>query len=233
MAPPDRKPASKPPEKPWRQAVIGGVLVALGGALFGLGRKSDTAKKTPPPSPGSGQRGKTGQGVKAGPRRRRRENAKPQQQPGHAAKGAQRPRHSTEDGRPEHPVAVHAGSEKLGYEVKDTRVGILAIVMVVSVAIIAGSIIGLFSLIGHYRSVDARSGPLTPEQLSVIVPPGPHLQDHPLHDIAEERKRESDLLGQYAWTDPAHGRARIPIDRALALVVGKPLDPAPSPAPKP
>ncbi len=53
------------------------------------------------------------------------------------------------------------------------------------------------------------------------MPPGPHLQGHPLHDIAEERKRESDLLDHYAWIDPAHQRARIPIARALALVVGK------------
>ncbi len=128
---------------------------------------------------------------------------------------------------------MNATSEKLGYEVRDTRAGTLAIIMVVSVAIIGGSITGLFSLIGHYRSVDTRSAPLTPQQLAVIVPPGPHLQGHPLHDIAEERKRESDLLDHYAWIDPAHQRARIPIARALALVVGKPLDPAPSPAPKP
>ncbi len=130
-------------------------------------------------------------------------------------------------------MSVDAASEKLGYEVKDTRAGMLAIIMVVSVAIIAGAIIGLFSLIGHFRGIDARSGPLTPEQLSVIVPPGPRLQGHPLHDIDVERQRESDLLDHYAWTDPTQGRARIPIDRALALVIGKPLDPAPSPAPKP
>ena len=124
---------------------------------------------------------------------------------------------------------MNATSEKLGYEVKDTRAGTLAIIMVVSVLIIGGSITGLFSLIGHYRSVDARSVPLTPQQLAVIVPPGPHLQGYPLHEIAEQRKRESDLLDRYAWIDPAHQRARIPIERALTLVVGKPLDPAPKP----
>ncbi len=46
MAPPDRKPR-KTEDKPWRQAALGGVLVALGGALFGFGRKSDPQKNRP------------------------------------------------------------------------------------------------------------------------------------------------------------------------------------------
>ena len=231
MAPPDRKPPPKPQAKPWRQAALGGLLVALGSAMFGFGRKPDAQKKrhaSPPPKDRPG-----GSGGKAGSKTRRRDVAKPQHRPPPSAKGAQRPRHQTEDGRPEHPVAVNAASEKLGYEVRDTRAGTLAIIMVVSVAIIAASITGLFSLIGHYRSVDTRSAPLTPQQLSVIVPPGPHLQGHPLHDIDEERQREFDLLDHYAWIDPTHQRARIPIERAVALVIGKPLDPAPSPGPQP
>ena len=238
MAPPDRKSRTNPAEKSWRQAALGGVLMALGGALFRLGRKPVPQKTRPASPPFSKERarasvGKAGGAGKAGGKGRQRENTKPEHWPPPSAKDAKRPRQRTDDGRPEHPVAVNTTSEKLGYEVKDTRAGTLAIIMVVSVAIIGGSITGLFSLIGHYRSVDARSAPLTPQQLAVIVPPGPHLQGHPLHDIAEERKREADLLDRYAWIDPGHQRARIPIERALSLVVGKPLDPAPSPAPKP
>ena len=205
--------------------------MALGGALLGLGRKPDAQKKRPAVLPPRGRPPVAG--GKAGAKTRRRETPKPQHWPPPSTKNAQQIRRQTEDNRPETPVPVNAASEKLGYEVKDTRTGTIAIIMVVGVAIIAASITGLFSLIGHYRSVDSRSAPLTPQQLSVIVPPGPHLQGHPLHDIDEQRMRESDLLAHYAWTDPTHQRARIPIDRALALVVGKPLDSASSPAPQP
>jgi hypothetical protein len=48
-----------------------------------------------------------------------------------------------------------------------------------------------------------------------------------LQDIAAERRREADLLNSYAWIDAAHTRARIPIDRAMALMIGQPLDPPP------
>ncbi len=55
MAPPDRKPR-KAEDKPWRQAALGGVLVALGGALFGFGRKSDPQKNRPLSPPSSKER---------------------------------------------------------------------------------------------------------------------------------------------------------------------------------
>ena len=143
MAPPDRKPPPKPDGKPWHQAALGGALMALGGALFGLGRKSDTAKQRTASSPvpkerprgAAGKAGvasKAGLGGKAGAKAKQRESSKPQHWPPPSAKDAKRPRQQTEDGRPEHIVAVNATSEKLGYEVKDTRAGILAVIMVVA-----------------------------------------------------------------------------------------------------
>ena len=79
----------------------------------------------------------------------------------------------------------------------------------------------------------ARGPPLTQQQRAAIVPPSPRLQDHPLHDIAMLRQRESDLLERYGWTDADHRTARIPIARAEALVTGRSLDPAPGPAAAP
>ena len=47
-----------------------------------------------------------------------------------------------------------------------------------------------------------------------------------LDDIGREEAAQGALLDGYAFTDAARSRARIPIDRAMRLTVGRPLDPA-------
>lgn len=44
------------------------------------------------------------------------------------------------------------------------------------------------------------------------------LQPRPQDDIAAFRADKERLLSTYGWVDRAHGVARIPIDRAMALV---------------
>lgn len=125
------------------------------------------------------------------------------------------------------PAAVSRGEHDFSFEPQDTRVASLAWVMVVSIVIIASSIALLFGIIGHLRSIDDRGPVLTSEQAAAILPPGPALQADPYRDLAQERQREQKLLATYGWVDPGHTKARIPIDRAIALVIGKSLDPAP------
>ena len=125
----------------------------------------------------------------------------------------------------EPPSSASHGAHDFGFEERDTRVSTLVKVMVVSIIIIAGSITGLFIIIGRLNRADEGHPPLTRQQSATIIPPGPHLQDDPLRDIMQERERENTLLTTYGWVDKAHTQARIPIERAIALVVGKPLDP--------
>jgi hypothetical protein len=125
----------------------------------------------------------------------------------------------------EHPV--DPASLDQGYEVADASGRALAWVMLVGAAVIAASIGGLFVLVAHYHREDASHPPLTAEQRAKITPPGPHLQAEPFRDIAALRRRETALLQGFAYLDADHKRARIPIDRAIALVIGKPLDSSP------
>ena len=112
------------------------------------------------------------------------------------------------------------------YDGTDADAGVLAKVMLVAVLVIGLSIGGLFLLIGRFHSAD-RQPALTPQQSAFIAPPGPPLQDDPLRDIAALTLRENALLTSYAWLDPDRHRARIPIARGVALVVGRSLDPKP------
>jgi hypothetical protein len=53
------------------------------------------------------------------------------------------------------------------------------------------------------------------------IPPGPRLQAHPQGDLAKFRAQEAALLSGYAWTDPQHDYARIPIRRAMQIYVAQ------------
>lgn len=53
--------------------------------------------------------------------------------------------------------------------------------------------------------------------------PTPRLQDDDVRDMAELHASEDKYLKGYAWTDQANGRVRIPIDRAMELLVERGL----------
>jgi len=51
------------------------------------------------------------------------------------------------------------------------------------------------------------------------VPPAPRLQDAPLADLEALRAREDAELERWGWADREAGRARVPIARAMELLV--------------
>ena len=67
----------------------------------------------------------------------------------------------------------------------------------------------------------ARSAPVSPLAGSYgrQEPPQPRLQEDPRGDLAALRAREATLLETYGWVDRRAGRVRIPVDRAMALLV--------------
>lgn len=55
------------------------------------------------------------------------------------------------------------------------------------------------------------------------VPPEPRLQVNPRQDLSDLRAREDQALQSYGWVDKNAGVVRIPIDRAMQLVVERGL----------
>ncbi len=263
MAQPE--PTSKTSKKGWREAALGGALVALGGVLFGATRgaakvagepRPKGAGKTPaktPARPGAKPADTPGAnkgGVKPTPasrpnvsrsKVRTKPNAPevtgptrywpppPPKSPDVYDDGVRPPEQAVQSSH----LPVDEAAVKRGYQGFDAEPGTIVKVMLSSALVIVCCIAGLFYLVGRQHRLDRQGPPLTQQQLAVIVPPGPHLQDHPLHDIAVENEREFGLLRYYAWTGPDHRVGRIPIARAQALVVGRPLDPPPSASPPP
>ena len=90
-------------------------------------------------------------------------------------------------------------------------------------------------LVAHWKSGQiARDPPPSPiaEARAPRLPPGPRLQSSPVLDMEELRAREDSVLTSYGWVDRQAGIVRIPIDRAVELLLEKGL-PAPPPAETP
>ena len=83
------------------------------------------------------------------------------------------------------------------------------------VAVVVGVVLGLHAILTgavmpNYAEVAARPGQ---------VPPEPRLQPHAQSDLAKFRAQKEALLSDYAWADPQHDYARIPIQRAMQIYV--------------
>ncbi len=64
------------------------------------------------------------------------------------------------------------------------------------------------------------------------VPPEPRLQTNPREDLGNLRTREDQALNSYGWVDKNAGVVRIPIDRAMQLVVERGLPVRPEGGPR-
>ena len=129
-------------------------------------------------------------------------------------------------GKPTTPPSKRA--LEAGYEEKDINVRATSWILFgigCTVAVVVGIV---FAMVWRFNVHDrALWSRLTPQQTAVVVPPAPRVQRIPFANLAAVRAREERLLHSYGWTSADHSTARIPIDRAMALVVGKSLDYSP------
>jgi hypothetical protein len=84
---------------------------------------------------------------------------------------------------------------------------------------------------GYFAETQSLGPPASPfENVRVLPPPGqPRLQVDPRQDLAKLRAHQNELLENYAWVDQQKGIARVPIDRAMTLVLEKGLPTRTSP----
>ena len=92
----------------------------------------------------------------------------------------------------------------------------LSVAMVISVGIVYGT---FWFFEGRERSANAvaQKYPLAVGQHK--EPPAPNLQKQPFKDVYELRLGEAAKLGSYGWVDKDGGIARIPIDRAMDVML--------------
>ncbi|MEO8809651.1 MAG: hypothetical protein ABI386_05350 [Rhodanobacter sp.] len=97
--------------------------------------------------------------------------------------------------------------------------GALAVFVVVAVSVL--HLVLQDDALPHHARVVAIPG---------MVPPTPRLQPDPDADIAAERTQKYLMLSRYAWLDSSRTFARIPIQRAMQVLVQQQAAHANSPA---
>jgi hypothetical protein len=118
-------------------------------------------------------------------------------------------------------------AERLGYEPADVNIrGVLGVALgwSIFVALAAGALIGLNQLFETLRP-PVETSPLARVE---IQPPEPRLEANPQVTLDRVRARENQLLNGFGWVDRDAGIARIPIDRAMAILAQRGWPPEPS-----
>ncbi len=135
-------------------------------------------------------------------------------------------------GRPTHPVSRRI--REAGFEPEDISARGTALVIaswISMVIVVAGGLLWLLSFYIHQDRADAPH--VTAQTGAAVVPPGPRLQADPPRDLAALREHEGEVLNNYASLPGDATHVRVPLGRAMELVVGRSLDPQPDPSAKP
>jgi hypothetical protein len=110
-----------------------------------------------------------------------------------------------------------------GYETRDTNArAVLWFAAILMLTVIA-SVISMRGLFAHY-SVSQPLGPaVSPFASDRTLPPEPRLQVHPAADLSRMRESQEEILNSYGWVDKTNGTVRVPIDRAMDLLLKRGL----------
>lgn len=118
-----------------------------------------------------------------------------------------------------------------GYEKTDASPrGLVGFVLIMGAILAAVSLL-LILLFKHYERADTPpSFVAAPFARVQPVPPPPRIQAEPGVDMQTYYQSQQNLLNTYGWIDKQNGIVRLPIDRAMQLLLqrGLPVRPAPS-----
>lgn len=111
-----------------------------------------------------------------------------------------------------------------GYEKRDASAkGIFLCVAGLLAALVIGDVVvhfGIRALQNKPLPADDYSGSVRPQQTQAIYP---RLQISPQIDLEQFRAKEAEQLNNYGWVNQTAGIVRIPIERAMEMVLQRGL----------
>jgi hypothetical protein len=125
----------------------------------------------------------------------------------------------------EHHPPQH-GTE--GYERSDADVRSLFRFGVSLALLIALIMWGMVHTYNFFAKRESLGPPASPFENQRQLPPQPHLQPQPATDLKRYCEMEEQDLTTYGWVDQQNGIVRIPVDRAMEIVLQKGLPARPA-----
>jgi hypothetical protein len=112
-----------------------------------------------------------------------------------------------------------------GHEASDANTRSVLIFGVVLFVTVVASLLLVDAVFNYFTKHQSLGPPLTPYgHVRELPPPGvPRLEVTPGADMERYREKEEKLLDSYGWVDKERGVVRIPVQRAMDLVLQKGL----------
>src|SRR5262245_53321544 len=109
------------------------------------------------------------------------------------------------------------------HEEKDINIRSIVTFLVMLTAITVGIQVAMYGMFWVLNVIETKADPVvSPVAIPAgQQPPGPQLQTTPWADLKKLRAEEAQHLQSYGWVDKQAGVARIPIDKAKALLLQK------------
>jgi hypothetical protein len=110
-----------------------------------------------------------------------------------------------------------------GYETVDANVRSLVWWGIGVFALLAGGVIASAVVFHYFVTHQSLGPPASPFENVRALPPSPALQVTPRRDLRQYLDSQNAALNSYGWVDQKAGVVRIPIDRAMDLLLEKGL----------
>ncbi len=89
--------------------------------------------------------------------------------------------------------------------------------LVIGAAFVCVLVYGIFVYLAAHPTSTAPSNPMS--ATAPQVPPAARLEEHPAVQFQDLRTKEDSVLLTYGWSDRQAGTVRVPIDRAMELML--------------
>ena len=110
-----------------------------------------------------------------------------------------------------------------GYEHADANVRSLYRYGTVLAILIVAVMFAMNATYRFFAKIESLGPPASPFENVRVLPPAPRIQPHPGLDLKSYCAAEQQQLSSYGWVDQHNGLVRIPVERAMEMVLQKGL----------